>query len=186
MREATGATVWGAAADAHRLPALDRALAPGDVVDLGAARGEVVDVSGHTVGHVAYLFDGIAFTGDSLMAGGCGRLFEGTPDQMHASLLRLAGLDGATLVASGHEYTLTNLAFAATLEPDNADITSRRTEVEDGLSHGRPSVPSALDIERRTNPFLRCHLPAVKSATGTREATDAETFAAARAAKDAF
>ena len=93
---ATGAQVWGAASDAHRLPPLDHALSPGDTMTLGDAQARIIDVSGHTIGHIAYLFDGLAFTGDSLMAGGCGRLFEGTPDQMHASLSQFAALPGDT------------------------------------------------------------------------------------------
>ena len=186
LREATGAAVWGAAADAHRLPTLDHAVAPGDAVALGPARGSAWDVSGHTIGHLAYVFDGIAFTGDSLMAGGCGRLFEGTPARMHASLALFDALDGAVLVASGHEYTATNLAFAATLEPGNRDLTSRGAEAEALIEAGRPAAPTTLDLERRTNPFLRSHVPAVKAATGTDGATDVETFAAARSARDAF
>ena len=186
LRSVTEATIWGAAADAHRLPAVDRALSPGDAVEIGTATGTVWDVPGHTVGHVAYVFDGIAFTGDSLMSAGCGRLFEGSPEQMHASLIRFAELDGATLIASGHEYTVANLSFAQTLEPENAALTFRRDDVEAGLSQGRPSVPSTLDLERSTNPFLRCHLPALKAATGTGGQSDTATFAAARAAKDAF
>ena len=183
---ATGAAVWGAAADAHRLPPLDRALAPGDAVAIGAETGHVVDVSGHTVGHVAYLFDGVAFTGDSLMAAGCGRLFEGTPEQMHASLQRLADLPGDTVVASGHEYTAGNLAFALSLEPGSAALISRRDEVERLRAEGEPSVPSTLDAERNTNPFLRARDPSLKAATGTTGQSDEKTFAALRRAKDAF
>ena len=186
LRAATGAAVWGAAADAHRLPPLDHAVAPGDVVHLGEARAEVWDVPGHTVGHVAYVFPGIAFTGDSLMAGGCGRLFEGTPAQMLGSLRRFRGLDGATLVASGHEYTAANLRFALSLEPENAALISRRDEAERLLAAGRPTVPTPLDLERDTNPFLRSHEAALKRATGTEHGDDAATFAAARAAKDRF
>lgn len=182
---ATGAAVWGAAADAHRLPPLDHALAPGDAVTIGDETGRVIDVSGHTVGHIAFLFDGVAFTGDSLMAAGCGRLFEGTPAQMHASLRRFADLPGDTLIASGHEYTTANLAFALSLEPGHADLISRRAEVEGLRAEGEPSVPSDLDTERRTNPYLRVHEPALKAATGTTGQTDEETFAAVRRLKDA-
>lgn len=183
---ATGAAVWGAAADAHRLPPLDHALAPGDTVAIGDAVGQVIDVSGHTVGHIAFLFDSVAFTGDSLMAGGCGRLFEGTPAQMHASLGRMAHLPGDTLVASGHEYTLSNLAFALSLEPGHAAIISRRAEVERLRAEGAPSVPSTIGDERRTNPYLRVSDAALKAATGTTGQTDEETFASVRRAKDVF
>ncbi len=183
---ATGATVWGAAADAHRLPPLDHALAPGDVIEIGTARARIIDVSGHTIGHIAFLFDDVAFTGDSLMAAGCGRLFEGTPEQMHASLAQFADLPDELLIASGHEYTTSNLAFARSLEPDNPALISRQTETERLRSEGEPSVPSTLGLERHTNPFLRAHDPALKAATGTSEQSDTATFAAARRAKDAF
>ncbi|WP_308915794.1 hydroxyacylglutathione hydrolase [Jannaschia sp. LMIT008] len=186
LRQVTGAAVRGNAADAKRLPRLDRPLSPGDAFDLGGATVAVRDVSGHTIGHVAYFLDGIAFTGDSLMAAGCGRLFEGTPERMHASLALFDDLPDDHLVASGHEYTLSNLAFARSLEPDNADLTSRVAHVEGTLAAGVPTVPSSLGLERRTNPFLRSHVTAVKRATGTEGQPDTATFAAARRMKDAF
>ena len=183
---ATGAKVWGAAADAHRLPPLDHALAPGDTVEIGEETGRVIDVSGHTIGHVAYLFDGVAFTGDSLMAAGCGRLFEGDAATMFASLARLNDLPDDTLIASGHEYTTNNLAFASSLESGNAALKSRLAEVERLRAEGVPSVPSTLGTERNTNPFLRADEPALKAATGTTGQSDETTFAALRRAKDAF
>ncbi|MCK0168008.1 hydroxyacylglutathione hydrolase [Jannaschia sp. S6380] len=186
LKDRTGSQVWGAAADAHRLPPLDHALAPGDTVTIGAAEGRVIDVSGHTIGHIAFLFDGVAFTGDSLMSGGCGRLMEGEPDMMFESLARFADLPGDTLIASGHEYTATNLAYARTLEPDNPALISRIAEVERLRAEGEPSVPSTLGAERNTNPFLRAHVPGMKAATGTTGQSDAITFAAARRGRDAF
>ncbi|SDY74557.1 hydroxyacylglutathione hydrolase [Jannaschia faecimaris] len=183
---ATGAQVWGAKADADRLPTLDHPLSPGDEVTLGTETGHVIDVSGHTINHIAYLFDGIAFTGDSLMAAGCGRLFEGTPEQMYTSLAQFADLPDATLIASGHEYTTSNLTFALSLEPGNPALISRLAEVEGLRSRGQPSVPSTLMAERHTNPFLRAHDPDLKAATGTTGQPDVDTFAAARRAKDAF
>lgn len=183
---ATGAKTWGAAADAHRLPSLDHALSAGDTISFADAQAKILDVSGHTLGHIAYLFDGIAFTGDSLMNAGCGRLFEGTPEQMHASLAQFDDLPGETLIASGHEYTVSNLRFAQTLEPDNSALISRVERAEGDLASGVPTVPSTLDLERHTNPFLRSHLPALKAATDTKGRPDSETFAAARRAKDAF
>jgi hydroxyacylglutathione hydrolase len=182
----TGARVLGAAADAHRLPPLDLEVADGDAVALGPAEARVWDVSGHTIGHVAYIFGGVAFTGDSLMAGGCGRLFEGTPAGMRESLARFDALPGETLIASGHEYTATNMAFAASLEPGNPEVISRRAQVDGLRARGAASVPSTLAVERRTNPFLRAHDPALKRATGTSGASDDATFAAARAARDDF
>ncbi|WP_371156814.1 hydroxyacylglutathione hydrolase [Jannaschia sp. 2305UL9-9] len=183
---ATGAQVWGNAADAARLPPLDHAISPGDTIGIGGLQAEVWDVPGHTIGHVAFIFDGIAFTGDSLMVGGCGRLFEGSPETMHASLKQFDALPDDILIASGHEYTVTNLAFAASLEPDNPALKSRRTEVDRMRAAGEPTVPAPLGLERNTNPFLRSHVAALKDATGTTGCDDAATFAAARRAKDAF
>ncbi|MBM2576170.1 hydroxyacylglutathione hydrolase [Jannaschia sp. Os4] len=181
-----GVAVWGAEADAHRLPPLDERVVPGTGIEIGGARAEVWDVSGHTMGHVAFVFDGVAFTGDSLMAGGCGRLFEGTPERMHESLSQFDALPDETLIASGHEYTTTNLRFALSLEPGRAALTSRLAEAEAARAAGRPTVPSTLGLERRTNPFLRSHDPALKAATDTADRPDVETFAATRRARDRF
>lgn len=184
----SGAKVVGAAADAHRLPPLDRQLAPGDVVRIGSEAGVVLDAPGHTVGHIAFHFpdSGLLFTGDSLMAAGCGRLFEGTPDQMWSTLSTMAALPGQTLVCSGHEYTQSNLAFAQTLEPDNPALISRIARVAEARQLGRPSVPSRLSDELATNPFLRAALPAMKAALGLPDASDVQAFAEVRARKDRF
>lgn len=151
---ATGAQVWGNGADAHRLPPLDRALSAGTGV---AACGEtvaVLDVPGHTVGHVAFHFpaSGLVFTADSLMALGCGRLFEGTPAQMWDSLSRLAALPDDTLVCSGHDYCRGNGAFALSVDPGNAALRARLDAVTAGQ---RPCSPATLAEEKATNPFLR-------------------------------
>ncbi|MBI1172984.1 hydroxyacylglutathione hydrolase [bacterium] len=185
---ATGAKVFGAKADAHRLPPLDRALVEGDEIAVGAETGRVIDVSGHTMGHVAFLFPAsrLAFTADSLMAGGCGRLFEGTPATMWASLCKLAALPGDTLICSGHEYTTANLRFAATVEPQNAALLARIAAVAAARAEGKATVPSLLSEELATNPFLRAPLPEVKTALGLSAAPDAEVFAAIRARKDKF
>ena len=188
LRAATGAKVWGAEADRLRLPRLDWSLWEGDVVTLGSAQGVVIDVPGHTVGHIAYHFaaDGLAFTGDSLMAGGCGRLFEGTPEQMWRSLQKLAALPPTTLICSGHEYTASNLRFAATIEPANPALAARTMRVGLARGQGRPSVPSRLSGELATNPYLRAHLPEVKAAVGMADAPAAAVFAEIRARKDRF
>jgi hydroxyacylglutathione hydrolase len=186
LAEATGAQVWGAERDAHRLPLLNHRLRPGDRIEIGGTTGEVLDASGHTIGHLAFAFPGLAFTGDSLMSGGCGRLFEGDAETMHTSLRSLARLPDETLVASGHEYTETNLAFALTVEPENGALISRDEAARAARAQGTPTIPSRLAVERDTNPFLRCHVPAVKRATGTDGATDVETLAALRRMKDAF
>lgn len=188
LRARTGARVLGAAADAHRLPRLDQTLTEADSVFLGRDPARVIDVPGHTLGHIAFHFPDsrLCFTADSLMSGGCGRLFEGSPAQMHASLRKLAALPPDTLVCSGHEYTAANLRFAATLEPDNPQLTSRSAEVAARSAKGEPTVPVRLRIELDTNPYLRVHLPALKTAVGLPDADDVTVFAEIRARKDKF
>jgi hydroxyacylglutathione hydrolase len=180
--------VLGAAADAHRLPRLDLALTEADSFSIGAEVARVIDVPGHTVGHIAFHFpqSRLAFTADSLMSGGCGRLFEGTPRQMWDSLSKLAALPPDTLICSGHEYTASNLRFALTLEPGNPALISRNAEVVARRAAGRPTVPVTLGTELQTNPFLRAALPALKSAVGMPDADDATVFAEIRARKDKF
>ena len=188
LRARTGAMVLGAAADAHRLPRLDLALTEADSFSVGSEFARVIDVPGHTLGHIAYHFpqSHLCFTADSLMAGGCGRLFEGSARQMHASLAKLAALPPDTLICSGHEYTASNLRFAATLEPDNPQLIFRIAEVADKRSRGTPTVPVPLRVELDTNPYLRAHLPALKAAVGLPDADDVTVFAEIRARKDKF
>lgn len=188
IRAVTGARVLGAAADAHRLPRLDQALADGDPLRIGREDGRVIDVPGHTVGHIAFHFPqtGIAFTADSLMAGGCGRVFEGTPEQMWRSLSRLAALPPETLIASGHDYLDGNLRFAQTLEPDNPALILRIEALAALRREGRLPMPVPLATELATNPFLRASLPQVKAAIQLPGATDVQAFAEIRARKDRF
>ena len=188
LRALTGARVTGAAADAHRLPPLDNAVRGGDTLHIGSEIAQVIDVPGHTVGHIAYHLPGAAmvFTADSLMALGCGRLSEGTPDQMWQSLCRLAALPPQTLVCSGHEYTAANAKFAMTIEPGNPALISRATAVARARSADIPTVPSTLAVELATNPFLRAALPGVKALLGLERASDAESFAELRRRKDRF
>ena len=182
------AQVVGNAADAERLPKLDIALADGDTFKIGSVEGQVIDVSGHTIGHVAFHFPAakLAFTADSLMAMGCGRVFEGTKPQMHASLQRLAALPPETLICSGHEYTSANAKFALTVDPENPALAARCVEIEARRARGEPTVPSTLAEELATNPFLRAHDPAIKAHLGMRDASDADTFAEIRQRKDNF
>lgn len=188
LREAHSAQVLGAAADAHRLPELDIAVSPGDEVTVGRERGTVIDVSGHTVGHVAFHFPDSAavFTADSLMAMGCGRLFEGTPDMMWQSLTRLMALPPETMVYSGHEYTASNTRFALTVDPGNPALAARANRINAAEETGTPTVPSRLDEELATNPFLRAADPAIRKLLKMTSATDAEVFAEIRRRKDAF
>ncbi|MCA0871562.1 hydroxyacylglutathione hydrolase [Seohaeicola saemankumensis] len=182
------AKVIGAAADAHRLPPLDQQVAEGDSVIIGNETGQIIDVSGHTVGHIAYHFPDSAavFTADSLMALGCGRLFEGTAPQMWESLSKLAALPDDTIVYSGHEYTQANGRFAETIEPENADLQARILDIAAARAENRPTVPSSLALERATNPFLRAAEPAVQRNVGMQGAKPQDVFAEVRARKDRF
>lgn len=188
LKAATGAKVWGCGADAHRLPLLDTALAEGDAFAVGGLRVEVLDVSGHCNNHLAfYVPDADAvFTADSLMALGCGRLFEGTPDQMWESLSKLAALPSDTYIYSGHEYTAANARFALTIDPENSALISRAAEISAARAAGKPTVPSLLAEELATNPFLRASNPEIAARIGLPDAEPVRVFAAIRAAKDAF
>ncbi|WP_170409803.1 hydroxyacylglutathione hydrolase [Ruegeria atlantica] len=186
--ESHKAKVIGAAADAHRLPALDQQVSDGDTFEFGGEPVKVLDVSGHTIGHVAYYLPGSAavFTADSLMALGCGRLFEGTAPQMWSSLSKLAALPDDTLVCSGHEYTQSNAKFAVTVDPDNAALQQRVADIDRARAAGEPTVPSSLALEKATNPFLRAADPSIQAHLGMQNAKPAEVFAEIRARKDRF
>ena len=171
---ATGATLSAPAAEAIKIAAIDVALKEGDRVRLGAHVGEVWEVPGHTLGHIALIFRdaGVAFVGDTLFAMGCGRLFEGTPEQMFASLQRLGQLPDDTLIYCAHEYTLSNARFAAAAEPDNQAIIERLAAVQAARERGEATVPTTISAEKATNPFLR--------------AANIAQFTAHRAWKDRF
>jgi len=182
------AKVTGAAADAHRLPPLDAQVSEGDSVQIGGETGQVIDVSGHTVGHIAYYFPGnhAVFTADSLMALGCGRVFEGTMPMMWASLSKLAALPPETVIYSGHEYTQANGRFAETIDPDNPALQQRIRDIATARAAGQPTVPSTLELELATNPFLRAGDPGVQAHLGMTGADPAEVFAEIRRRKDSF
>jgi hydroxyacylglutathione hydrolase len=171
---ATGATLSAPAAEAGRIPAIDVALKDGDTVRIGDHVGEVWEVPGHTLGHIAFVFRdaGVAFVGDTMFAMGCGRVFEGTPSQMFGSFQRLGELPDATQIYCAHEYTLANARFAAAVEPDNGAIAARLATVAAMRERGEATVPTTIGEERATNPFLR--------------AVDAEEFAELRRRKDQF
>lgn len=182
------ARVIGGKADARRLPDLDLAVTEGDEIAVCDQRTHILDVSGHTIGHIAYHMPdaGLVFTADSLMALGCGRLFEGTPAQMWDSLQKLRALPDDTLVCSGHEYTESNARFAVSLDPDNPDLISRIKRIDAARAAGKPTVPSTLTEEKRTNPFLRADVPEFKAALGMNDASAVDVFAFARSRKDKF
>jgi len=183
-----GTRVTGNAADAHRLPALDHPVSPGDRFTLCGEMAHVIDVPGHTVGHIAFHLPAshAVFTADSLMALGCGRLLEGTAAQMWDSLTRIAALPCDTAVCSGHEYTAANGRFAITIEPDNLDLQARIANIERVRAKRLATVPSTLDLELRTNPFLRAGLASIKASLNMAGSSDIDSFAEIRARKDRF
>ena len=172
IKKVSGATIYGPSDE--QIPARDVELCEGDTIRLGKHIGRVIAVPGHTLGHIALIFDDdrIAFVGDTLFAMGCGRLFEGSPQQMFASLQRLAQLPGETRLYCAHEYTLSNGRFAAHAEPDNRAIAERLEAVERKRSAGEITVPTTVAEERETNPFVR--------------SSDWQDFARLRAEKDSF
>lgn len=185
----TGARVAGARRDADRLPPLDLAVDDGETLHLGDARARVLDVSGHTLNHIAFHFPDAkaAFTGDSLFVLGCGRLFEGTAAQMWSSLSKLARLDPETTIWCGHEYSLANLTFARSIEPDNPDLAEQGRQIEAARAEGRPTVPGSIGRELAANPFLRVGTKALQAALGHDGSADAAAlFAELRRRKDAF
>ncbi len=172
--EATGAPVWGPEDERSRFAGLDHGLREGDQVEVGTAVAEVWEVPGHTLGHIAFILheQQIALVGDTLFAMGCGRLFEGTPEQMHGSLQRLATLPGETLAYPAHEYTVSNARFAAHVQPDNSAVTARLRHVEQLREGGAITLPTSIAEELATNPFMR--------------AGSAGEFASLRQAKDSY
>ncbi|MGU3315806.1 hydroxyacylglutathione hydrolase [Sphingomonas sp. M6A6_1c] len=172
--QAAGARITGPAAEAAKIPTLDATVGESDVVRIGTEVASVWHVPGHTAGHIAFHLAGAEaiFTGDTLFALGCGRLFEGTPAEMFANMQRYATLPDATQVYCGHEYTQSNGRFALTVEPDNAALATRMTAVDAARAAGEATVPTTIALERATNPFLR--------------ATDAAEFAKLRELKDNF
>ncbi|HEX8262430.1 MAG TPA: hydroxyacylglutathione hydrolase [Allosphingosinicella sp.] len=174
IKAATGAFVTGPAAEAARIPTLDRRVREGDKVALGPVEADVLEVPAHTAGHIAYHLpsEETIFVGDTLFAMGCGRLFEGSAEQMHANLQRLAALPPATRAYCAHEYTLSNGRFAVTVEPDNPALAARMIEVETARAAGEATVPTTIGQELATNPFMR--------------ASSAAELAERRRAKDNF
>jgi hydroxyacylglutathione hydrolase len=172
---------------------IDHRLASGDVIQVLGESFSVKEVPGHTLDHIAYFHDGdipLLFCGDTLFAGGCGRVFEGTPPMMHASLESLAALPGNTRVYCAHEYTLANLAFARAVEPDNIDLKQRLADAEATRARNEPTVPSTLALEMKTNPFLRCTEPALLDSLRAQGRLEGESgaavFATVRDWKDNF
>lgn len=195
IKAATGCTVIASATDAPKIAGVDRTVTHGEVIHLGEWTAHVIDVSGHTNGHIALHLPGachgagIAFVGDSLFALGCGRMFEGTAPQFWASLSRLKALPGSTVLYCAHEYTAANARFALHADPDNAALQDYVADITRRRADGQPTVPMTLERELATNPFLRANDPAVQARWADRggEAGNAvQTFAALREAKNTF
>ena len=188
LKRATGCTIVGNGRDAARIPGIDIAVEDGGEAELGALRAKVMDVSGHTLGHIAFWFasERAVFCGDTLFSLGCGRLFEGTPAQMWTSLKKLAGVPSQTPVFCGPGYPHINARFALTLDPDNPALRRRAAEVQALRTQGRPTVPSLLADERAANPFLRADDPALLTAAGLDGLEPVAAFAEIRRRKDAF
>ena len=190
LKAATGAEVFGPASE--HIPERDVALNGGESISVLDLPVQVLPVPGHTLGHLAYYQaeHNLLFSGDTLFAGGCGRLFEGTPAQMLASLSTLAALPASTAVYCAHEYTLSNLRFAHAVEPENPEIAERLAHVTQQRENGQSTLPTSIALERATNPFLRSNSSAVIAAAQARTAqttlSDTEVFAAIRAWKDSF
>ena len=184
IQAATGAVAVGPQ-EVERIIAPDRVVRDGDVVELGETRFQVIDTGGHTLGHITYYdaADHVAFVGDTLFALGCGRLFEGTPEQMWGSLQKLAALPDDTTVYCAHEYTASNARFALTVDQDEP-LRRRAADVFAARERGEPTVPTTIGLEKATNPFLRAPLLAPR--LGLNPTADYEAFGQIRAAKDAF
>lgn len=185
-----GAKVYGAKADAGRIPGIDITLGPGEIVKFGSTEGLIIDVGGHTKGHIAIYFshDKTVFVGDALFSLGCGKMFEGTPGQFWESLKRLRSLPDDTIVYCAHEYTSGNAKFALNVEPRNKDLVARYELIIEKRKRGEPTVPFVLGDEKMTNPFLRGDISAEirKNVYATDDDSFEEVFGKIRRAKDNF
>lgn len=186
----TGCLIAGAAHDAARIPGISRPLYPGEVLPLGSSAATVLDLPGHTLGHIGFYFaeDRSLFCGDTVFSLGCGRLFEGDAETMWQSLSLIAELDPETLLYCAHEYTESNMRFALSLEPDNQDLWRKSQQVISQRARGEPTVPSRLKDELLLNPFLRADTPKMRQVLGGRWLTAPahEVFAQLRRQKDVF
>lgn len=190
IKAATGCTIVAPARDSSKIEGIDQQVGQGDIVMIGAHEALVIDVGGHTLGHIAYHLPGseMAFVGDSVFALGCGRMFEGTAPQFWDSLLRIKALPGETMLYCAHEYTMSNLRFARHADPENAELDLYGTEIQQRRKDDLPTVPAKLSRELKTNPFLRADDPEMQSRwTPSGQPGDpVATFAALRSAKDNF
>lgn len=180
--------IIGPRGEAAKIPGIDETVGEGDVVALGKSRAIVLDTPGHTAGHIIYHFveDAAVFVGDTIFALGCGKLFEGTQEEMWASLSKIAALPPITKLFCAHEYTMSNARFALTVDPENPDLARRTLEISAKRARGEPTVPSTLADELATNPFLRAMDAAIQTAVGMSDAAPADVFGELRRRKDRF
>ena len=188
LKERYKCRVVAPAAEASRIPAVDETVREGDKVKIGTLSANVIETPGHTSGHIAYWFHGeqLAFAGDTLFSIGCGRVIEGTPEQMWRSLVKLRDLPDNTEIYCGHEYTAANIRFARTIEPNNKALAAREAETNQQISKGESTIPVTIGEEKRANPFLRADLPEVAAGIGMAGKPAAEVFAEIRARKNKF
>jgi hydroxyacylglutathione hydrolase len=188
LKQATGAKVVGAEKDVARIPGLDIGVNEGDVFKLGSHGARVLEIPAHTSQHIAFWFaeDKAVFTGDMLFTIGCGKLLEGDAAMMWSSLSKLMRLPDDTRVYCGHEYTEANGRFALTVEPGNADLNARLKDVAKVRAEGKPTVPSTMALEKKTNPFLRPFSPEIRHTLGLEAASDVDVFAETRQRKNMF
>lgn len=188
LKQRTGCTIIGPRADADRIPGIDVKVGEGDRFEFGLQTVEVFDTPGHTRGHIVFYLPEhhIAFVGDTLFAMGCGRLFEGTAEQMWTSLQKIMTWPDNTRLYCAHEYTQTNARFALTVDPDNTVLRERASQIDQQRAASQPTIPTELAIEKQTNPFLRPDDPGICQALGMKNARPVDVFARVRALKDAF
>ena len=188
LKQKYGCVIVGPRGEKDLIPGIDRAVGQDDIVELGFAKARVIDVPGHTRGHIAYYFgdDDVVFVGDTLFALGCGRLFEGTPAQMWTSLNKLMALPDNTTVYCAHEYTQSNARFALSVEPHNQALIARSKDIDEKRARGAWTVPTTIGLEKATNPFLRAASNDLRSTIGLVAAADVDVFAETRARKDKF
>lgn len=188
IKAATGARIVGPSYESARIPGIDLPVSDGDSVWLGKIEAKVVFTPGHTSGHIVYSLPGehVAFVGDTMFALGCGRLFEGSPQQMWTSLSRLADLPDDTVIYCAHEYTQANARFALSIDPDNRDLQAYAASVDAKRARGEATVPTTIGAEKAANPFLRAADPAIRARLGLPDAANAGVFAEIRRRKDAF
>lgn len=188
LKQKTGCTIIAGLSDQNRIPGIDRGVVDGDLITLGKHAARVISTPGHTSGHVVYYFaeDTALFCGDTLFVMGCGRLFEGTAEQMWHSLQKLKTLPPETQIYCAHEYTQTNGRFALTVEPDNCELRQRMEIINQQRANGQPTVPSTIEQELATNPFFRENSPALQQTIKKTNCTPIEIFAEVRRLKDHF